>query len=350
MPNSLPVSTTNPNHLGTSHSGWGRCVLLALLGLGLDGRRIFVECGLDPDVQGQSLVRNPVSRMQYVWQRAETSVEDKNLLATSIVRYMNASSFHALGFGLYASSSIAGLFQRMCRYCEVISSSVKMECGFEGRNFRYRIVDLRPVKSHLTSVVALLYLIRICHELSGPEVSPIRIDVPWEDGQYNEAIQREMDSPIYFRQPHHGLTFDAKVARRPLPSGQSQLASLQDRLCREYLHSLEEHRHFPSRVRLKILQSLSSNMIAVGAIADSLHMSPRTLQRRLLAEGTSFRAILRDVRIELVQEYASNPDVPATQIAYMLGFGGVSQFSTQFKSWFGQTLTDYRAELGMGNA
>ena len=100
------------NYLGTSISGWGRSVLLALIALDIDGRQVFRDCGLDPDAQGRALVRNPVSKMQHVWQIAERSVEDKNLLATTIVKYLNASSFHALGFGLYASSSIRNLFRR----------------------------------------------------------------------------------------------------------------------------------------------------------------------------------------------------------------------------------------------
>jgi AraC-like DNA-binding protein len=341
--------TTNPQatdgYLGTSISGWGRSVLLALLALDIDGRKIFRDCGLDPNAQGRSLVRNPVTKMQYVWQMAESGVEDKNLLATQIVRYLNASSFHALGFGLYASSSIKGLFRRLCLYREVISSSVDMRYDEDQRHFNFRIIDLRPVKSHLTSVVMLLFLLRICHELSGPELSPTRVYVPWPEGNYDDAIRDQTSAPIHHHEPHHGFTFRREDAEKTLPSAQSQLASFQDNLCRDYLHSLEEHRHLPSRVRLKIVQGLTSENARIESIASSLHMSPRTLQRKLKMEGTNFHDILREARKELVTQYAVNVDLSATQIAYLLGFSGIAQFAAAFKSWFGETFTEFRQRL-----
>lgn len=340
--NSTSETSTTVDYLGTSHSGWGRSILLALLSLDIDGRKIFRDCGLDPEIQGQSLVRNPVSRMQYVWQMAESSVNNKSQLAIQIVKYMNASSFHALGFGLYASGTIASLFARMCRYSEVISSAVKMTTDVTDEEFHFTIHDLRPVKSHLTTVVSFLYLMRICRQLGGPELSAHSIEVPWTNNDYVDAMQSEMDVPIIYKCKHHRLNFDIANAHQPLPSGQSQLANFQDRLCRDYLHSLEEHRHLPSRVRLKILQGLNNNQLDIQSVASSLHMSHRTLQRRLREENTSYRDILREVRIELVTEYAQNPELNAVQISYLLGFSGGAQFSSQFKTWFGVTLTEYR--------
>jgi AraC-like DNA-binding protein len=335
-------SSSVADYLGTSISGWGRSVLMAMLAMGLDGRRVFIDCGLDPDAQGKSLVRNPVTKMQYVWQNAEMSVDDKNMLAIQIVKYLNASSFHALGFGLYASSSIKELFRRLSLYREIISSSVNFRIDETRTDFSFTILDLRPVKSHLTSVVMLLFLLRICRELSGPELSPTRLEVPWSYGEYNDALEAVSDAPIYYEKTHHKLTFLRADVEKPLPGAHSQLASYQDKLCRDYLHSLEEHRHLASRVRLKILLGLTNDNANIRSVASSLHMSPRSLQRKLRTEGVSFRNILREARKELVREYANNPDLSATQIAYMLGFSGVSQFTVGFNSWFGMTFSEYR--------
>ena len=335
------------DYLDTSISSWGRSVLLALLAHGVDGRQIFRDCGLDPNAQGQALVRNPVTRMQYVWQMAEAVVPDKNLFATQIVTYLNASSFHALGFGLYASSSIKDLFQRLCRYREVISSSVDMIYREDMRDFHFLIKDRRPVKSKLTSAVMLLFLLKICRELGGPELSPAQVNVTWSTSEYDLAIQEHTKAKISHEQPDCGLTFRRDIAEKHLPSAQSQLASFQDKLCNDYLHSLDEHRHLASRVRLKIMQGIANDDARIASVASSLNMSPRSLQRKLNAENTSFRHILRQCRIELARQYVSNTDLSATQIAYMLGFSGVAQFTPLFKSWFGETFTDHRQRLSV---
>ena len=327
---------------GTSISGWGRSVLLALLALGVDGRKVFRDCGLDPDAQGRSLVRNPVARMQYVWRTAEASIDDRSRLATEIVKYLNASSFHALGFGLYASSTVADLFERLCRYREIISSSVDMRTVRRNDTYVFSMTDLRPVQSPLTCVVMILFILRICRQLGGPEVSPRRISVACGE-EYAAAFGEMTDVRIAYDEPIWELVYDEQHVHLPLPSGHSQLASFQDKLCQDYLESLEEHRHLASRARLKILQALANADAGIEAVAASLHMSARTLQRKLRHDGTDYRSILREVRKELAHEYAGYPDVSATQAGYMLGYSGSAQFAASFRRWFGESFTAYRA-------
>ena len=59
-------------------------------------------------------------------------------------------------------------------------------------------------------------------------------------------------------------------------------------------------------------QSLGSAPVGIGAIARLLRTHPRTLQRRLAAEGTTFEAILDDVRRDR-RAPADHPDRPAVR-------------------------------------
>ncbi|MGV0034187.1 MAG: AraC family transcriptional regulator ligand-binding domain-containing protein [Candidatus Azotimanducaceae bacterium WSBS_2022_MAG_OTU7] len=317
---------------------------MASLKMGLDGRQIFSDCGIDPDTLGQPLQRIPVSKMQHVWQIVENSVDDKNHLASTIESYLNASSFHALGFGLYSSDSLEALFLRLCRYSGIISSSVNMQVNQTRSEFHYTIADLRSVRSHLTSAVMTLFLLRICRELGGHESAPIYIEVPWTENEYADALRAYSAVPLRFEQLHHRLVYDLKTVKKPIPNSTSALSIYQDNLCRDYLYSLDEHRHLPSRVRSKIMQGLSNNRADIETIAMTLHMSTRTLQRKLDDENSSFREILLSVRKEQASEFLKNPDISATQIAYNLGFSALTPFSSSFKLWFGQTFTEYRRE------
>ncbi len=328
--------------LGTSISGWGRAVLLALISLGIDGRRIFLDCGLNPDDQGKPYVRNPVQKMQHVWRIAENTVDDSALLAERIVRYLNASSFHALGFALYASSSVADLFTRICVYREVFSSSVNLFTYTTKREFIFAVEDLRPVKSHITADVLVLFLLKICRELAGPEFSPTAVEVPWDRTYYPESFQKLIQAPLFHNSQHYNLHFKREDVETALPGANTQLASYQDKLCRDYLYSLDESKRLSSRVKLKIIQTLTSQKFSIDYVALSLNMSVRTLQRKLHAEGTSFSELLEQARKELALEYLRNSRANATQMAYMLGFADLPGFSSRFKSWFGQTFTEYR--------
>ena len=342
---SSSVTPPSSDFLGTSISGWGRSVLLALDNLGLDGTEIFNSCGLDPDAQGKALVRNPVSRMQHVWQFAEDQVADKGRLALEIARHLNAGSFHALGFGLYASASIEDLLERLSRFREIISSAVDMKIKRTGSDLRFNIDDRRSLVSPLTTVVFILFLLRVCRELGGSMVMPVRIDLAWTDPSLRSALETLVDCPIHFGAPRTVLYFSNLAVEQAFPSANGELANFQDRLCWDYLASLDEHAHFPSRVRLKIRQGLANDRADVGVVASSLHMSRRSLQRKLRSEGTSYRRILNETRQDLALGYAKNPDLSASAICYLLGFEGLSQFSSAFREWFGLSLSEYRRTL-----
>jgi AraC-like DNA-binding protein len=69
--------------------------------------------------------------------------------------------------------------------------------------------------------------------------------------------------------------------------------------------------------------------------APRLHMSPRTLHRRLEEEGTSFRQVLTEVRRELAARHLSERRLAIGEIAFLLGFSEPSAFHRAFKRWTG---------------
>ena len=79
--------------------------------------------------------------------------------------------------------------------------------------------------------------------------------------------------------------------------------------------------------------------------ADRLHMSPRTLHRRLEEEGTSFRAIKDGLRRDLAISQLSHSDKSVLDIALDLGFAEASAFHRAFKKWTGARPGEYRRAL-----
>lgn len=341
-----PTTTVDAKyHLGTSITGWGRALMLALQSLGIDGRQVFLDCGLDPDEQGKSFVRNPVAKMQHAWRIAESCIEDTSILVEKIVQHLHASSFYALGFGLYASQSIEDLCKRLCTYREVLSSSTNMWTEKANGQFKFTVEDLRPVKTHVPIDALFLFILKICRELCGSAFSPIEVHVPWPKERYSDLFGDLVNAPIVYDAEYYTLVFCVTDVEHPLPSANAQLASYQDKLCREYLHSLDEQQHLPLRVKMKIVQTLGSSNFSVDYIASSLNMSARTLQRKLHETNTNFRVLVEEARLELVEEYILNPELSATQITYMLGFLNLPSFSSSFKSWYGQSFSQARETL-----
>lgn len=72
-----------------------------------------------------------------------------------------------------------------------------------------------------------------------------------------------------------------------------------------------------------------------NVLAELLAVTPRTLQRRLEAEGETYRHLLTELRKELAMQHLANTRYTSDEVAFLLGYQDVSHFSRAFKSWFG---------------
>ena len=101
-------------------------------------------------------------------------------------------------------------------------------------------------------------------------------------------------------------------------------------------------------VRRAIGQLLTDGQANVGKVATQLGMSPRSLQRRLEAQGLRFDALLDDVRRQLAATYLAQSAQPVTSLAGLLGYASPSSFSRWFARAFGMSPLAWREERRLG--
>ena len=80
-------------------------------------------------------------------------------------------------------------------------------------------------------------------------------------------------------------------------------------------------------------------------LAAILCVTPRTLQRKLKSEGTTFRSLLQTLRIELTDHHFKKNQITCTELAFALGYQDYSQFFRAFKTWFGMPPEKYRQQM-----
>jgi AraC-like DNA-binding protein len=130
------------------------------------------------------------------------------------------------------------------------------------------------------------------------------------------AVPLRMADPVAFRDA-------AAILQRELDRIDSQ--SLADRVRRLFF---EQGNGFPS----------------LKTTARVLHLSPRTLHRRLIVEGTSFRELLEDARRSLALEYLRSNRLSIEEIAFTLGYADLANFRRAFRRWEGMPPSEYRAK------
>jgi AraC-like DNA-binding protein len=115
-------------------------------------------------------------------------------------------------------------------------------------------------------------------------------------------------------------------------------------------HYLDSHlprgrTEFTAQVRQAIQAILGTGTCGCAEVARALYMHPRTLQRRLQEEGTTFEAIKDDVRRDLAQHYLSQADMPLSQVTALLDYSEQSAFGRSCRRWFHSTPRDFRNRL-----
>ncbi|GEE00769.1 HTH-type transcriptional regulator VirS [Gordonia spumicola] len=96
------------------------------------------------------------------------------------------------------------------------------------------------------------------------------------------------------------------------------------------------------RVRHRVFRTLGTEDADYGAVAKSLSLHPRTMQRHLGREGTSFAGIKDDVMRNTAHRYLIESTMPASQLAQTLGFSELSAFTRACTRWFGASPTAVR--------
>ncbi|MBV6657585.1 MAG: AraC family transcriptional regulator ligand-binding domain-containing protein [Devosiaceae bacterium] len=102
------------------------------------------------------------------------------------------------------------------------------------------------------------------------------------------------------------------------------------------------------RVREDILGSLSDPMQGIEQTAARMAMSPRVLQRRLEALGTTYQALSNELRQAMAEELLLNTDLPMGEIAFRLGFSNQANLTRAVKRWFGTSPSAVRARGSSG--
>ncbi len=95
-------------------------------------------------------------------------------------------------------------------------------------------------------------------------------------------------------------------------------------------------------IRRALIESLGRGECGIAHVASRLSLTPRTLQRRLAAEGLSFKQALDEVRRDLSQIYLRETRLSLTEICYLLGYSDPSAFNRAFKRWTGATPLEFR--------
>ena len=103
-----------------------------------------------------------------------------------------------------------------------------------------------------------------------------------------------------------------------------------------------------ARVRRLLIEGMGQEKRSVTTIGREMGVSARTLSRRLVEEGTSFRDIQDQVRHQLAVALLGDASVSIAEVAFFLGYAEPAPFHRSFKRWTGTTPQVHRRAILAG--
>lgn len=156
-----------------------------------------------------------------------------------------------------------------------------------------------------------------------------------------ELVRSLFRCPVRYNQGWTGLSLPLEGVDQPLRTADPAAFEHAEKLCERELQNLVSDASVSARVR-RLMLAKQVNFPSLTVTARILHMTPRTLHRRLLDEGTSFQEILDEVRHALAMEYLKSQHMTIQELAYTLGYGDTANFRRAFKRWTGVAPSFFR--------
>ena len=187
------------------------------------------------------------------------------------------------------------------------------------------------------------WVLSVARHGAGTRPSPLRVEFV-QARPHVRAIERHFGCPVVCGGPRNGIVFRAADAQSPFVTRNAELLGMLAPQFEEELKQENGDENFVERVRIAIQQKLTGWRPTIEDIADALHVSSRTLQRRLQDQGSSSQRVLEEARHQLARHYLNNSVLELNEAAYLLGYEDGNSFVRAFRNWEGVPPSRWREQ------
>lgn len=261
-------------------------------------------------------------------------------LGLRIARRQDITTLGSLAVAIQHSPTLGDALDCTSRYLFVHNGSLSVRLGDDPRGAR-GVAGLHygPAGEGLVQAtdMGLAFAHGVITYLHGGPYGLLGVELPYRPAAEPAAYEAAFGAPVTFEAPG-----TAAVLRLPQALAAHRLAGVNAALRRLALAHLAAQTPLPgsgggtsARVRAAVRESLGTGSVEIAAVARLLAVHHRTLQRRLEAEGTTFGALLDEVRRGEAHRLLTGTDLPLAQVSAMVGFAEQSALSRAARRWWG---------------
>jgi AraC-like DNA-binding protein len=292
-------------------------LLSGLRQLGHDPEPLLAGLGLTPTALEDPDARIPMSVGSGLLARAAASTGD-DCIGLHLAEHADLRTVDVHFYAMAASDTLREAFERLSRYQRLIHETSRIEWSANAGGMAVRHVLPGGFAAPRQSAEFLLAAwVRTGRLVTGVSWSPMDVRFAHAAPAVVHEHRRFFNAPIRFSAGENALTVSDATLSLPCVAADPSLASLMDRYASEHMHAAaSESPRLSDRLRNLLESALGDGEPSAAAAARRMKMSVRTLNRTLAAEGTSYRAVLNQLRTEMAMRHLSNPRTSIGEVAF----------------------------------
>jgi AraC-like DNA-binding protein len=297
----------------------------------------------DPDV------RVPETASREAWRLAMSMTGDE-AIGLHVAQWLPRGALDLIEYAFRTSATLGDGLDRLARYGRLINDRLSVHVLRTGPGVRFLmgVADARPLHPQRAEFSMALAL-RLARDATAAHLVPVEVWFTHAAPEDRTEHQMFFRSPLHFSSDGNAMVFSDADGARVLEAADAALSAVIRRRLDQALDKLDRPAgaSTAARVRRLLVEGMGQQKQSVTTIGRGMGLSSRTLSRRLVEEGTSFRHIQDEVRHQLAMALLGDPTVSIAEVAFFLGYAEPAPFHRSFKRWTGMTpQARRRATLG----
>jgi AraC-like DNA-binding protein len=242
------------------------------------------------------------------------------------------------------SATLGEALRCLARYLPIWTDVGAFRLDVEGAiaHFRWEYADCSLPESRHDCEMSMATVARFNRLSSGATWKPREVWFQHPKPRDTSEHTRIFRAPVRFGMPANALLLDSKLLELPLRKSGSRSHRAITEAAEKLLAKGAGKENLRQSALSFIRQELARGDFGVKAVSRHLSVSPRTLQRRLRGEFSSYRQLIQQARQDLSRFLLLGAQATATETSYALGFSEPSAFLHAFQKWHGMSPRAYK--------
>jgi AraC-like DNA-binding protein len=304
----------------------------------IDPEPLLAKAGISPLRLGEEPKRVAAESQVRFLEIAAEALDD-SALSLHLAQDFDLRECGMLYYVLAASPNLGEAIRNLARYLAVSNESIRLRVSERLKNTVLTVSYKIPRHTdRLFAEYGYAVVVRACRELTSRNFSPKTVTFIHGRNADKAEFDRFYGCPVSFNAAADTMVLATESLSAPILTSDKYLLQILKNACEEVLARRGKiSSTLRTMVENEIAQLLPHGKAQAEKVASNLGMSNRTLARRLSEEGTSFAAILNELRRDLSARYLRDPDLSLNQVAWLLGYSMVTSLNHAFRRWTGSS-------------